>query len=110
MERYAPGEVGALRARVAGLEEELAGVRGKVKVPESEARYCRMAGQVHESTSKSAHKLAEKLSGEKRALQKEVDRLVAGKVLNGRDKGTRMPAPPEPRCVLGLGCRRSRRR
>ena len=58
---------------------------------------------MHEATSKSAHKLAEKLSGEKRALQKEVERLVAGKVLNGKDKETRMPAPPEPSVCVGSG-------
>ena len=75
-----------------------------------------------EAASKSAHKLAEKLVGEKRVLQKEVDRLVAGKlscnkqllekeverlvvgmVLNGRDKGTRMPASSEASVCVRLG-------
>ena len=47
--------------------------------------------------------MAEKLVGEKRLLQKEVERLAAGKVLNGRDKGTRMPAPPVPPVCVGSG-------
>ena len=94
-------EVGALRAKVAELEGEAAVAHKEAVAARRDAEYCRLAGQVYEGTSKSAHKLAEKLSGEKRALQKEVDRLVAGKVLNGRDKGTRMLAPPVPTVCVG---------
>ena len=96
-------EVGALRAKVAELVGEADVARKEAAAAKSEMGYCRLAGQVHEATSKSAHKLAEKLSGEKRALQAEVDWLVAGKVANGRDKGTRMPAPPVPPVCVGSG-------
>ena len=93
----------ALWTRVVGLEAELAGVRQEAAAAKSEMEYCRLAGQVYKGASKSAGRLAEKLSGEKRLLQKEMEGLVAGKVLNGRDKGTRMPAPSEPPVCVGCG-------
>ena len=96
-------EVGAFCERVAGLEVELAVARKEAAAAKDDAGYCRLAGQVHEATSKSAHKLAKKLVSEKRLLQKEVKCLSAGKVLNGSDKGTRMPAPPEPPVCVGSG-------
>ena len=49
----------------------------------------------------SAEKLVGKLSGKKHLLEKEVEHLVAGKVLNGRNKGTRMLAPPVPPVCVG---------
>ena len=96
-------EVGALGSKVAWLEAELAVARKEAAAAKDDVEYCRLAGQVYEATSKSAHKLAEKLVGEKRLLQKEVERLSVGKVLNGRDKGTRMLAPPEPPMCVGSG-------
>ena len=68
-----------------------------------DAGYYQLAGQVHEKVRILAEKLAGKLSGEKRLLEKEVERLVAGRVLNRKDKGTRMPAPPVPPVCVGSG-------
>ena len=96
-------EVETLRAKVAELEEGVAVARKGAAAAKSEMEYCRLAGQVHEWASKSAGKLIEKLCGVKRLLEREVGRLKAGKVLNRRDKGTRMPAPLEPPVCVGSG-------
>ena len=88
---------------MAGLEAEVAGARGEAKSANSDAEYFKLAGKVHEGVRISAEKLVGKLSGEKQVLQKEVERLVARKVLNGRDKGTRIPAPPGPPVCVGSG-------
>ena len=96
-------EVEALRAKVTGLEPELAAAHKEAAAARSEMEYCRLVGQVHEGVSKSAGKLAEKLSDEKRLLEKKVKRLVVGKVLNGRDKGTQMLAPPGSPVCVGFG-------
>ena len=66
-------EVGVLRAKVADLDVGLAVARKEAVAAKSEIEYCRLAGQVHEGTSKLAGKLAEKLSREKQLLQKEVE-------------------------------------
>ena len=96
-------EAGALREKVEGLEAELAVAHKETVAAKDDAGYYQLAGQVHEKVRISAEKLAEKLSGEKQLLEREVKRLVAGKVLNGRDKGTRMPAPPVPPVGVGSG-------
>ena len=56
---------------------------------------------MHDKVRISGENLAGRLSGEKRLLEREVERLVAGKVLNGRDKGTPMPAPCESTVYVG---------
>ena len=81
-------QVQALKGKVAEQEAKLAVARKEVATAKDDAGYFQLVGQVHEKVRISAEKLVGKLSGEKQLLEREMERLLVGRVLKGRDKRT----------------------
>ena len=99
-----------LRGDLAGVRVELESVKGERNVVVAErdkarkeaAHWSKQVDRFMEGR-KICDKEMERLLQEGFDLRAEVERLKSGKVLKGKDKGTRMPAMPPPPILVGVG-------
>ena len=102
-----------LRGDLAEVRVELVSVKGERDVVVTErdeawkeaAHWSRRVDRFVEGR-KICDKEMERLLQKGFNLCAEIERLKSGKVLRGKDKGTRMPAVSPPPFWWGLGCRR----
>ena len=108
----AGGELSGVCVELAFVKDELESVRRGMAVMVTErddarkeaAHWSKQVDRFVEGR-KICDKEMERLLQEGFDLRAEIERLKSGKVLKGKDKGTRMPAVPPPPVLVGLGCR-----
>ena len=103
-------ELGAVRGELALVRGELESVRKEVVVVASvrdaarkEAAHWSMRVDKFVEGRKICDKEHERLLQEGCDLRTEIERLKSGKILRGKDKGTRMLALPPPVVMVGVG-------
>ena len=97
------GELALVRGQLESVRKEVVVVTTERDVARREAAHCSMRVDKFVEGRKVCDQEHEWLLQEGFDLRAEIERLKSGKIMRGKDKGTRMPTLPPPVEVVGVG-------